>query len=212
MTKLIYQQWKADQFRRSGLTIVTYLNFIVYSVMSLSLVFALCLVYCISCLISRFCMFCTWHFSPLLWSCILYVSCLISCICMSCALCLLPLLCLCVLSVMFLALSFTLCLFCYVSCLVSYLFSFYSFLKIGDLIIFLFYIISLDKQLYVELVVNQYRCLVWRCWIFYILRFCLVSCGLCFLPCFLLCLLLYLLLGFYSPLYIVDLLIFLSTL
>lgn len=67
------------------------------------------------------------------------ISCLASCLClMSCALCFSP-------------------------CLLS---SFRSRLSAVDLLILILYMVSLDKQLYVRLIANQYRCfvsLVWRC-------------------------------------------------
>ncbi len=62
----------------------------------------------------------------------------------------------------FLALSLVLCLVHYVSHLVSRPLGFRSRLSVVDLLVFSLYIVSLDKQSYVELAVNQYRCLVWR--------------------------------------------------
>ena len=64
---------------------------------------------------------------------------------------------------------------------------------------FSLYIISLDKQLYVKLVANQYKCFIWRRW---------VSCALHLL----LCLLSHLLSSFCSLLGAVNLLVFLFTL
>ena len=131
------------------------------------------------------------------------VSCLISCFYMSCALRL----------ALFLGLS-----------LIGFLFS----LGCSRSAYFSLYIISFDKQSYVKIAANQYRYFVYCCWVFYILRFCVISYALCllpyFLPCFLLHLLPYLLpcllscflSGFLSSFHIcldiVDLLIFLSTL
>ena len=83
--------------------------------------------------------------------------------------------------------------------LVGFLFS----LRYSKFARFSFYIVSLDKQLYVKLVANQYRCLVWCCWVSYTLYL---------LFCLLLCLLPYLLLDFFSPLDVVDLLVFFSAL
>ncbi len=86
-TKLTYQQWKADKFRRSGLAVAVDLNFVVYAVVSsLCLVscalrflprFWLC-VLCVFRLVSRFCMSCALCLSPRLWPCVLYVSRLVS--------------------------------------------------------------------------------------------------------------------------------------
>ncbi len=110
-----------------------------------------------------------------------------------------------------LALSLALCLVRCVTCLVSRPLGFRSCLSAVDLLVFSLYILSLDKQSYVELVVNQYRYLVWRCRVLCALRLRLVSCALRLSrpsphlsPC--------LLSGFRSRCGAVDLLGFLSTL
>ncbi len=90
-------------------------------------------------------------------------------------------------------------------------FGFRSRSRAVDLLVFLLYIVSLDKQLYVELAVNQYRCLVKRCRVSCALRLYLISCALRFsrlLPCLSSCLLS----GFCSRCGAVDLFGFLSTL
>ncbi len=110
-----------------------------------------------------------------------------------------------------LALLLALCLVYYVFCLISRPLGFRSYSSAVDLLVLLLYIVSLDKQSYVEQAVNQYRCLVWRCRVSCALRLCLVSCALRLLhfsprlsPC--------LLSGFHSHCGAVDLFRFLSIL
>lgn len=71
---------------------------------------------------------------------------------------------LCILCVMSLALSLALSL-------IRFLFS----LRYSRFAYFSLYIISLDKQLQIELAANQYRCLIQCCWVSYALHLCLVS-------------------------------------
>ncbi len=101
-----------------------------------------------------------------------------------------------------LALSLALCLVRCVSRLVSRPLGFRSCSSKVDLLVFSLYIVSLDKQLYVELAINQYRCLVWRRWVSCALRLLRLSPRLS--PC--------LLSGFHSHCCALDLLRFLSTL
>ncbi len=148
--------------------------------------FTLCLVCCVSRLVSGL---------------VSYTS-LISSLAFACLVCCVSRLVFGLVFCTFLALSLALCLLRYVSRLVSRPLGFCFRLSVVDLLVFLLYIISLDKQSYVELVVNQYRCLVWRCQ---------VSCALHLLrllPRLLPCLLL----GFRSCCGVVDLLGFLSIL
>ena len=112
--------------------------------------------------------------------------------------------------------------FC-ISCVLRLTSSFTSFLAIF-LIRFLFsleysrsacfslYIISFDKQLYIKIAANQYKCLIWHCQIFYALYLCLVSCALRFLPYLSLYLLPHVLSSFRSSLSIINQLIFFSIL
>lgn len=192
-----------------------------------SCVFALCLVRCVSCLVSHLCLIsCTLRLStrllplpyvlyvvllalylPLALCRVHCVSCLVSWFCLvsytlslSSYLSLIGIpfsfeysrsarffsLLLCVLWVTSLALSlaFALCLVYCVSCLVSRSSSFCSYLSVVDLLVFSLYIVSRNKQLYVELTTNQYRYLVWCCWLSCALFFCLLFCALRLLPCF----------------------------
>lgn len=62
-----------------------------------------------------------------------------------------------VLYIMFLILSMALCLMCYISYLVSCFLGFYFYLYTVDLFVFSLNIISINNQLYVELVANEYK-------------------------------------------------------
>ncbi len=96
-----------------------------------------------------------------------------------------------------LGLSLTLYLLRCISRLVFCPLTFCSRLSTVNLLVFSLYIISFDKQSYVELAVNQYRYLVWHHQVSCALRLCFLSCALR-LSCLLLRLLPYLLLGFHS--------------
>ncbi len=110
-----------------------------------------------------------------------------------------------------LILSFALCLMHCISCLISRPLGFRSRSSAVDLLVLWLYIVSIDKQLYIELAVNKYRCLVWRRQVSCALRLCHMSCALRLLR-FSTRLLPYLLSGFLSRCGAVDLLGFLSTL
>ncbi len=79
------------------------------------------------------------------------------------------------------ALSLAFCLVRCVFCLVSCPLGFRSCSSAVDLLVFSLYIISLDKQSYVEIAVNQYKYLVWHCWLSCAFCLCLVFCALCLL-------------------------------
>lgn len=182
---------KVDKFRKFRLVVAADLNFVVCSVvcyissrlssslcvlcissLTLSLVFALCFVCCVFCLVSHFClMSCVLRLLPcfsLIWILFLFKYSIS-------ARFFLPLPC--VFYIAFFALSptFALCLVCCVFCLVSrfvsyalrlspclLLLRFHFYLRIVDLLFSSLYIISLDKQSFVELVAHQYRYFVWR--------------------------------------------------
>lgn len=75
----------------------------------------------------------------------------------------------------FLALFLILYFMRYISHLISHPLSYCFYLSIVDLLIFLFYIISLNKQLYLELAINQYRSFVWHYWVSCTLHPCFIS-------------------------------------
>lgn len=116
-----------------------------------------------------------------------------------------------------LALYFVYCVFCLVSRSSEFCFC----LSTVNLLVFSLYIISHDKQSYVELAANKYRCLVWRCQVsctLYLLSrllrlhsiFCIASLALSLAFCLRRCIFLLVscLSGFHFCLSIVDLLVF----
>lgn len=142
-----------------------------------SLAFTLCLMHCVSRLVSRLSEF---H------SCFNEVDLLVfSHFCLvPYALHLLPrlsLLCF-ILCNVSLASSLALCLMHCIFHLASRSWDFHSHLSIVDLLLFSYNIVSLDKQSYVELTANKYRCFIWCRWVSCVLRLCLVFCMLCLSP------------------------------
>ncbi len=178
--------------------------------------FALCFMRYISWSIAYFCVFCALCLLLCLWPYIFSVSHHISYFCMSSILRFSPYRWLYVLYVTSLTLFFTLCLMRCISRLVFHLFGFCCYPNVIDFLVFLLYIISFDKQLYVKVAINKYKFLVERYWMFCALYLYVVYYMLYFLShllsCLLLCLLLYLFLDFYSSLDIIDLLVFFSRL
>ncbi len=146
MTKLPYQQWKADEFRRVGFAVTVDQNFVISAVIFSYFVFALCLMHCVSCLVSDLMSFMSLVLS-------LAFACLVRCVS-----CLVSRLVFCASLVESLALCLVRCVFYLISCLLGS----HSCSSVVDLHVFLLYIVSLDKELYIKPAVNQYRCFVWR--------------------------------------------------
>ena len=156
--------------------------------LTLSLIFLLCFIYYISCLISRFCVSYVLCLALSLTNHILYVASLPYVLC-----------------IMFFSLSFALFLKLFFALfLVKFFFSF----GYNQFTHFAFYIVSFDKQLYVELATNQWRCYIWCNQMSCTLCLCFVS----YILCLLLCFLPYFLSSFRFPLGAIDLLVFLSIL
>lgn len=145
-----------NKFKRSRLVVTANLNFVICSIVCYVPPHLLSLLYILSIisLASK-----SLAFTYLMH----YIFYLISHFYIFYILCLLLYLWSCIVCIAFLVLFLALCLMHCVCCYVLHLLDFRFHSSAINLLVFSLYIVGLDKQLYVELTVNQYRYLFWHC-------------------------------------------------